>query len=124
MSWDSPGSHGCKEALSLGNRAELGAAKRGLQMTGIEKQTWKDGRFPGWPPSALHTSVPQKPPFLEDQTKLCVCSILPLRLGPAGLGQSGVAADCFGDAKTQAKVGFQHPLFHPIYCPYSPSVGS
>lgn len=39
--------------------------------------------------------------------------------GPDGLGQFGVAADSVGDAKTEVKVGFQHPLFHPIYCPFS-----
>lgn len=41
--------------------------------------------------------------------------------GPAGLGESGVAGDCVGDAKTQVKVGFQYPLFHPIYCLHSPA---
>lgn len=43
------------------------------------------------------------------------------RFGPAGLGQFGVAADCVGDDKTEVKVGFHHPLFHPIYYPYSPA---
>lgn len=36
-------------------------------MTGIENETWKDGRFPGWPPPAPHISVPQKPPLLQQQ---------------------------------------------------------
>lgn len=36
-------------------------------MTGTENETWKDGRFPGWPLPAPHISVPQKPPLLQQQ---------------------------------------------------------